>query len=120
MDSVLYARYIKSSKEGDQLCDSSSYYDSLILFYKNITHIANTVQLKIISQTDESLSNESVVIRNLYIYVDTCDRSCATCNGPAAVSFSLNFKVKFQKTSGKSKFFSRSAVTLERINMNNN
>lgn len=81
----MYARYIKSSKEGDMLCDSTSNYDSLILFYKNLTHTANTVQLKIISQTDESLSNESVAIRNLYVYVDTCDRSCSTCSGPAAV-----------------------------------
>jgi len=52
-----------------------------------VTHSASSVTIGMLVQTDESLKNEGGALRNLFLYVDTCDISCNTCSGPTAVEF---------------------------------
>ncbi|KAL4441097.1 hypothetical protein ABPG74_002047 [Tetrahymena malaccensis] len=57
--------------------------DELVLYSKNITHSSSSVNFSSISQTIQDRNVEGFCFKNFYLYVDTCDITCATCNGPA-------------------------------------
>ena len=54
-----------------------------------MTHSASSATIGMLVQTDEPLSNEGGALRNLFLYVDTCDISCNTCNGPTGVELKI-------------------------------
>jgi len=87
IDSVLYGKYSKTAAAGVQICNTySGYNDILNLYHKNISHTATSVTIAMLSLTDEDYTNEGAAMRNLFLYVDTCDISCSTCSGPTSVS----------------------------------
>ena len=62
----------------------------VVLFYKNLTvHTASSFNVSIVAVTSESLNLAGIAFRNFFVYVDNCDISCATCNGPS------NVKIKY-------------------------
>lgn len=89
INSVAYGHYTKKSSEGHLICTDDggffvTYYDELVFFNQNLTHSASSVEISMLVQTDEGISNEGGAIRNLFLFVDTCDISCNSCNGPTA------------------------------------
>ena len=86
IDSVAYGKYSKSAADGVQICNTyTGYNDILNLYNKNISHTASTVTIAMLASTDEDYTNEGAAMRNLFLYVDTCDISCSTCSGPTSV-----------------------------------
>ncbi len=49
-------------------------------FYSQ-THTASTVTISFSTNVDQSISDQGFFIRNVRIYLDQCDASCAQCNG---------------------------------------
>ena len=47
-------------------------------------YTSSNVEIKIISNFDESISNESWGIREIYIILKMCDTSCLTCSGASS------------------------------------
>ncbi|EAR90500.2 zinc finger lsd1 subclass family protein (macronuclear) [Tetrahymena thermophila SB210] len=63
----------------------NNHYDQIVLFHKNFTsHTDSFINILVWSITDEPIYNEGFGLKNLYLTVDTCHKSCLTCNGPAA------------------------------------
>lgn len=60
----------------------NSYNDVLILYNKNFTHSASSLTLTITASMNKLESIQGFVMKNLFIFVDTCHFSCATCTGP--------------------------------------
>ncbi|KAL4504946.1 hypothetical protein ABPG73_021793, partial [Tetrahymena malaccensis] len=60
--------------------------DELILYQKNITHSQSSVTIELLPQSPSDKLNKGFGFKNYYLYVDTCDYSCATCNGPTSAS----------------------------------
>ena len=68
---------------GYLICSSGDY---LLLYNKNLTtHTASSITVGINADTNQAKTLEGIAIRNFFLYVDTCDVSCATCNGPTNV-----------------------------------
>jgi len=49
------------------------------------THTADSITVAINAKSNESTTTRGIAMRNFFLYVDTCDISCATCNGPTNV-----------------------------------
>ena len=52
-------------------------------------HYLASVNISMFSFTDEVVTSEGAGLRNFFLYVDTCDISCLTCNGPSNVNIVL-------------------------------
>jgi len=88
IDSVVYGKYSKGPGDGVSICNTySGYNDILNLYNRNISHTASSVTIAMLASTDEDYTNEGAAMRNLFLYVDTCDISCSTCSGPISVRF---------------------------------
>ncbi|KAL4493947.1 hypothetical protein ABPG72_021964 [Tetrahymena utriculariae] len=85
IDGNLQDTFTKNSTDGDIICYNIiwlQHYDELILYQKNITHSQNSVNIKIVPNANNYSLNRGFGFKNYYLYIDTCDYSCATCNGP--------------------------------------
>jgi len=82
LDSTLQDTYEKVAGEGIPLCSPG---DFLVLYNKNLTHTANSFSVGISADTNQVYTDEGIAMRNFFLYVDTCDISCATCDGPKNV-----------------------------------
>lgn len=49
-------------------------------FY-SASHTASTVTISFTTNVDQDVSDQGFLIRNVRIYLDQCDPSCASCNG---------------------------------------
>lgn len=70
--------------------------DTVYLVNFNITHTSDTAIFSLQGFTDEGATNEGCAFKNFFMYVDTCDKSCLTCNGPANVIIHLKLLYLFQ------------------------
>jgi len=83
LDSSLREIYSKSYDWSLSLCGS---WDNFLLFSSNMTnHTANSITVEINANSTEDITIRGIGMRNFFLYVDTCDISCATCNGPTNV-----------------------------------
>ena len=84
LDSSLQEIYKKTHYYSYSICGSSDYY--FVLFRSNMTnHKADSITVAINANSTESTTIRGIAMRNFFLYVDTCDISCATCNGPTNV-----------------------------------
>ncbi|EAR88128.2 zinc finger lsd1 subclass family protein (macronuclear) [Tetrahymena thermophila SB210] len=89
IDGNLQDTYTKNNKgDGIVICYKIVFFiqcvDELILYHKNITHSSSSVIIQILPQSPSGKLNKGFGFKNYYLYVDTCDYSCATCNGPTS------------------------------------
>ncbi|KAL4490436.1 hypothetical protein ABPG72_002646 [Tetrahymena utriculariae] len=71
-----------ANNDGVKLCGTTS-NDILVLYNKNFTHQANSLTLQITVSMNKLENIQGFVMRNLYIFVDTCHFTCASCSGPS-------------------------------------
>jgi len=87
IDSIMptsVAGHFSKNADGDlSLC--SSLGDYLFLLNYNMTHTADSVNINFNWVTPNSSPIKGTAMKNFFLYVDTCDNSCATCNGPTNV-----------------------------------
>jgi len=89
LDSVLQATYTYQNNYFWKICSSA---DNLILYNKNLTtHTKTSITVSINADTSQDTFIKGILLRNFFLYVDTCDISCATCNGPTNVRTFLFF-----------------------------
>jgi proprotein convertase subtilisin/kexin type 5 len=77
------------------ICSSDPIFDFMVVYYKNITnHVAPTLTLEITTNTpfDFTLLT-GLSIKNVQVFVDTCDDSCLTCSGPAKVTNKIHYQI---------------------------
>ncbi|KAL4493949.1 hypothetical protein ABPG72_021966 [Tetrahymena utriculariae] len=89
IDGILQDTYTKNNKrDGFVMCYKVVYFfqcnDELILYHKNITHNSSSVNIQLLPKSPSDKLNKGFGFKNYYLYVDTCDFSCATCNGPTS------------------------------------
>jgi len=83
LDSNIQGLFSKPLFSGYPIC---SLYDNLFFYNKNLTsHTASSITVGINADTDQGITVKGIAMRNFFLYVDTCDISCATCNGPTNV-----------------------------------
>ncbi|EAS02591.2 zinc finger lsd1 subclass family protein (macronuclear) [Tetrahymena thermophila SB210] len=76
-------KFLKNANnDGVKLCGTTS-NDILILYNKNFTHSASSLTLQITASMNKLETIQGFVMRNLYIFIDTCHFTCATCSGPS-------------------------------------
>jgi len=82
LDQNLYSTFSYLPDGSWTICE---FKDNLVLFNKNLTtHAKNTFTISLNADL-ESDSYKGILMRNFFLYVDTCDISCATCDGPTNV-----------------------------------
>lgn len=84
LDSVVRETAYKiDSSALDFLGGASTNVDGLKIFHVNITHTAPSVTLRMDANLDQSYPDEWLCFNNIRLWIDTCDETCASCNGPA-------------------------------------
>jgi len=84
LDSIPQGSYTYEAKGAWVMCSGD---DNLLFFNKNLTtHTANTFTVDIKADLGPDV-NKGILMRNFFLYVDTCDISCATCDGPTDVRY---------------------------------
>lgn len=71
IDGAVYGTYKKPYKYNVCTADVTI-PDTIVLYNKNITHIANSVIVELFALTDEAITNEGCAFKNFFLYVDTC------------------------------------------------
>jgi len=83
LDSAVQGIFSKPLFSGYPIC---SLYDNLFFYNKNLTsHTVSSITVGINADTDQDITVKGIAMKNFFLYVDTCDISCATCNGPSNV-----------------------------------
>ncbi|KAL4489764.1 hypothetical protein ABPG72_022404 [Tetrahymena utriculariae] len=88
IDNTQVDQYTKNPNDGLKICmqnsDQGTCNDELVLYQKNITHSNSSVFFSSLAQTSQGRNVQGFCFKNFYLYVDTCDITCATCNGPTS------------------------------------
>ncbi|EAR95046.2 TNFR/NGFR cysteine-rich region family protein (macronuclear) [Tetrahymena thermophila SB210] len=88
IDNNLVDSQTKNPNDGLKICiqnaEQGTCNDELVLYQKNITHSSSSVTFSGVSQTIQDRNVEGFCFKNFYLYIDTCDISCATCSGPTS------------------------------------
>lgn len=74
------------SDEEYGFCEWGVWSDYLVLFNVNVTSHTSSSAIVNIHTSNGGYNTEGSMLRNYYLYVDTCDESCLTCSGPSDVN----------------------------------